>query len=226
VAIFALATSVRAPTTFFHYAVFIDHAGPSRLLQPQGHVRADQVGHPPDERRDVQGERVAEGRHEDARPGGAHQDHVLKVAKQPGVVGGGQQVCQLQSHLARSDLGAVDVAGDEHDDLSFADDPFRLPRVQQPRVGQLARHLAELDGSLKVPWGGDGGHHHVVAEGGPSKCQQGETIGGVVQDLEIFDDLVIVGQLAIAPEREAEEFVSRGRPGRPRRILRQGGAER
>ena len=153
--------------------------------------------------------------------GHQQQDHAVQPPLGLGVLGGGQRVGPLHRHLARPDLGRVDVAGDHHDDLALADEALLFGRVQPARVGQPPGRRLPAIPLAQVRLRGDHRHQHVLAQ------------RGLAQHLDQHPRLTrppgggsrqrsaVVGQLLVGPDRETQE--GRGRLDLRRRRLRRRG---
>ena len=97
------------------------------------------------------------------------EDHLVEAPLRLGVLGGGERVRPLHRHLRRADLGRVDVAGDEEEDLALADERLGLGLREAPRVGDPARDLLEALLVREVRLGRDRGQEEVLARA--SSCR-------------------------------------------------------
>ena len=127
-----------------------------------------------------------------------------------------QVVGQLHGHLGGPDLAGVQAAGDQDDGLAFLGQPGGLIGRQRPRIAQLLEDIAVAIKLGQVLFRGDHGHddrllHRAFADG-----QELEPRRFLGQQLEIGFDLVVVGQLGVGADLEAQEFLGRG-------LSRQGG---
>ncbi len=142
--------------------------------------------------------------------GQQQEHHLVEAALRLRVLGGGERVRPLHRHLGGADLGRVDVAGDEEEHLPLAHERVRLRLGEAPRVGDLPRDLLEALLVREVRLGGDRGQEEVLAERRLAEDLDLDAGRGGVERLEVGEDLPVVGDRPVGPDRHAEELRRRG----------------
>ena len=152
--------------------------------------------------------------------GQEEQHHLVQAPLRLGVLGGRERVRPLHGHLRGADLGRVDVAGDEEEDLALVDEHLRLGLREPPRVGDLARDLLQALLVREVRLRRDRGQEEVLAERRLAEDLDLDAGRRGVEGPEVGEDLPVVGDRAVRAHGHAEEL---GRGGHARGM--RGGGE-
>ena len=142
--------------------------------------------------------------------GDEEEHHLVQPPPRLRVLRRGQRVRPLHRHLRRADLGRMDVAGDEEEDLPLADEGVCLRLGEPPGVGDLPGDLLEALLARDVRLGRDRGKEEVLAERRLAEDLDLDPRRGRVERLEVGEDLPVVGHRPVGPDRHSEEGGGRG----------------
>jgi hypothetical protein len=146
-----------------------------------------------------------------------HEDHVVEDLPDDGRVVGREPMHQLDGHLRRTDLGRMDVAGDQHDGLARAEDLLALAVARRAALEvQLAFELLEALDVLQRVRRADFDRDERVAVGRLAQFVHAHAVGCRGDHLHVLHDLVPARELRVGSDLEAEELLGRlkgrGRP--------------
>ncbi len=138
------------------------------------------------------------------------EDHVVQDLPDLGRVVGGEPVDQLERHLGRADLGRVDAAGHEHDDLALVEDGVAL--------GVGGRSVLEVEAALElaVPveilerlGRADFHQHEGLPLGGRAELAVPHAVRVGRGLLHVLDDAVPAGEVVVRAHAESQEALGR-----------------
>ncbi len=144
-----------------------------------------------------------QARHED-------EDDVVQDLAHARRVVGGQAVHQVEHHLRGADLGRVDVARHQDDELGGTEDLVALGRRRDAalEVEPTLELLDPVDVSQRVRRADLDGDE-AVASGRLPQFADPDARRALGHRLQVGDDLVPAGQLVVGADREAEELLRR-----------------
>ena len=138
------------------------------------------------------------------------EDHVVENLLHRRRVVGREPVDELQRHLRGADLGCVDAAGDEHDDLARAGRSRRARRARRAALEvQLPLELLVAVEVLQRVGRADFERDERVAAGGLAELAVAHAVRCAGRELHVFDDLVPANELVVGADLEPDKLFGR-----------------